>query len=816
VYIVGEPGIGKSRLLDTMEGQIASERDSWVATARCSAYQRNSAFYPIIEWLEEDLMEFETKDDPSRKLAKLEQFLKSWSLDQEMALPLLAEFLSIPSDQHIPLMISPVAKRQGIMDALTQVVLAKASNQPVLFAIEDLHWADASTLEWLNHLITQIVGKNILIICSARPGFQPAWNVQSDIIREMTLPRLSADSLEAICHHQAKGKALPKDILRQISLKTDGVPLFVEELTKMIIESGLMVEKSDGFEVVGSVSSMSIPSTLQDSLLARLDKLSNSREIVQIASVLGRQFSEVMLSAVVPEAADRMTASLSQLVEAEIFYQRDLGKQSGYEFKHALIQDAAYESILKSRRQELHQKVAEVLEQQFAETTQTQPELLAHHYTEAGQPLKAIPIWLEAGQLASQKNAAFEANSHLEKGITLLPHVADEAQRNNLELDFRLILGGSYVVSHGFPHPKVKETFNRARDIAQSIEVNPKLALVLFNLLSYYFNTEDFKAHKALSDHMMKLAKDPANGYWFELFCHQILGVTRVIQGDFVAAKSNFERVLEMFNPSLPFPWELAPSGYIEVGAKGWSMVCLQILGFMDQAKSLSNNHLLFSETHKDSMTQYHIHTFPALLALVRRSWKEAEVIMEKYLPVVRAFGDPVFVLTADVYNHIAKAFLGDRASLDAAVTLTNVCFDVGFTGFAVSMSPYLGELYCQIGEYQQALDWVEKILAHVNRTGSHINTSELNRIKGVAQLALGKSASDVEKSFALAVSIAREQSAKTFELRAATELAKLWAKQNKSREARNLLKEVYEWFKEGSDTIDLKEGRVTLEQLKI
>jgi len=815
VFIGGEPGIGKSRLVDTLEGQIASDRECWAAIARCSEYQRNSAFYPLIEWLEGDLLEFETSDDPPRKLHKLEQFLKSGSLDQRMAMPLFAEFLSIPSEHHMPLMISPAAKRQRIIEALTQVMLDKASDQAVLFALEDLHWADASTLEWLMHFIPQIVKKNILIICSARPSFQPAWNGHSNIVREITLQRLSPDALKAICHHQTKGKALPKDILKQISLKTDGVPLFVEELTKMIIESDLMVEKSDGFEVVGSISSMSIPSTLQDSLLARLDKLSNAREIVQIASVLGRQFSEMMLKAVVPQMELRMTESLSQLIEAEIFYRRDLGKQSGFEFKHALIQDAAYESLLKSRRQQLHHKVAEVLEQQFVETTQTQPELLAHHYTEAAQPLKALPIWLQAGQLASQKNAALEAIAHLEKGIALLPHITSEADRNNLELDFRLVLGGTYVVSHGFPHPKVKETFDRARDIAQSIEVNPKLALVLFNLLSYYFNTEDFKAHKALSDHMMKLAKDGTNGYWFELCGNQILGVTNAIQGNFAAANLNFERILEMFNPSLPFPWELAPSGYIEIGAKSWQMVCLQILGLMDQAKFLSDKHVLFTGGHKDSMTQYHIHTFPALLALVRRSWKDAEVIIEEYLPVVRAFGDPVFILTAEVYYHIAKAFLGDRASFDAAVNLTNVCFDVGFTAFAVTMSSYIGELYCRIGEHQSAFDWVEKILVHVNRTGSHINTAELYRIKGVAQLAIGGPEVDVEKSFDMALSVARKQSAKTYELRAAGELARLWEKQGKSRAGHDLLKEVHDWFTEGKDSIDLEEARITLSQLK-
>lgn len=810
----GEAGIGKSRLLDTIEQQIIQDPDTCLLVARCSAYQKNSAFHPIIQLLEIAILQIEEGDGPKDKLAKLERFLHQTSLDFESAVSLFAEFLSIPSKQYPPHIMSPFAKRQKIMDGITQVLLHKTNRQPVLFVLEDLHWADPSTLEWLKLFIDQLSPHSIFVLCTTRPIFNPDW-IEHQSVSQLTLQRLSIDNMVDICHFQSKGKMLPKEILKHIATKTEGVPLFVEELTKMIIESEFLVENANAYETVGSFSALTIPSTLQDSLMARLDRLSDEKEIVQIGSVLGREFSLEMLHAVIPNKEVSMELSLSHLLKAGIFDFRERGKKSVYQFKHALIQDAAYESLLKSRRQQLHNQVAEVLEHQFKDISQTQPELLADHYTEAGKPLQAIPIWLKAGQLASHQNATTEAIAHLEKGLELLNYIDNDSERNKLELEFRLTLGGTYVVSHGFPHTKVKETFNRARDIAQTIEVNPKLALILFNLLSYYFNTEDYEAHSEVADYMMKLARDPDHGYWFELCASQLVGGAGVIKGEFEMANRSYQRVLELFDPSLPFPWELAPSGYIEIGAKAWQMVCLQILGKMDQAKKLSEKHLPYAKDHKDSMTLYHIFTFPALYNLEARQWRACEKILEEYLPIVRAFGDPIFNLTSDVYYNIAKAYQGDKHAFDVAIQLINVCFEVGFKAFAVTMSPYIGEQYYLKGDYKSALSWIEKIMDHVNETGSHIHTAELYRIKALTQQGMGKSDSMVEELFNQAFKLAKKQSAKTYELRAALELARMWQKQGKINDAFNILQETYNKFTEGFDSVDMKEGRGFLEELK-
>jgi len=812
VLINGEAGIGKTRLVDSFEQWINEESGAWLTVARCSAYQINSVFYPIITWLEKQVLHFESKDTTEARLRKLEVFSQESGEDAKSTMALLAEFLSVSSSQFPPLVMSPFAKRQRMMEALSQILLQKATTQPVLLILEDLHWADASTLEWLKLFLEKLPSQNILLLCTTRPDYHAEWN-ELDQVLQIDLQRLPAEEILHICHHQTKGKALPEALLQQINAKTEGVPLFVEELTKMVLESGMLLEKEDRFELVGKLSALSIPSTLQDSLLARLDRMSPVKDIIQIGAVLGREFSFKLLQAVIPQNADNLVLALSQLVDAELFFKLSRGEQIVYQFKHALIQDAAYESMLKSRRHQLHQQVARVFEEQFPDVTKTQPELLAHHYTKAGLPLKAIPLWLQAGQMASQKNASAEAIAHLEKGLELLPYIKSESERNNLELDFQLTLGGTFVVAHGFPHPKVKETFDKARDIAQTIEVSPKLALVLMNLVSYYMNTEDHLAADELSKYSEKLTKHPENGYWFQLV-DQLSGVSSVIRGDFQLANKAIERVIEIFDPAIPFSWELAPTGNLEIGAKGWWMVCLQIMGDMEKAKSLADQHLDFAKDHKDSITLYHIYTFPPLYNLVAREWDAVKKGLDLYRPIVEEFGDPVFMLTAEVYYSIAEAFERDKAAFGKAVHLVNVCFEIGFKAFAVTMCGWIGELYYLFEEYDSCVAWVEKILAHVNKTGSHIQTAELYRIKGLALQAIGAPDAVVGQNFHQALEISKKQSAKTYELRAATDLAKLWQRQGKEKEAKVLLEGVYNWFKGGFDSIDLGVAKALLQDL--
>lgn len=810
----GEAGIGKSRLVDTIEETFTAESTETLLETRCSPHQVNSSFYPIIKLIQNDFLHFESDDSNKKKIVKLTEFLRESGADLDVDLPLFIEYLSLSSDAFPPLNISPFAKRQKFMKGISKALLFHALDHPVLFVIEDLHWIDASTLEWLKMVKERISNKSIFILCTTRPNFNLDWK-NSDTLTQINLQRLSSQNMLDICMHQTKGKKLPQEILSQIATKTEGVPLFIEELTKMLIDSESLIEQNNTYDLVGPISSILIPSTLQDSLLARLDQLYEVKEIVQIGSILGREFSKEMLDVVFPTHIENKELALKKILEAEIFHTINRGQEIFYRFKHALIQDAAYESLLKRNRQLIHSKIATVLEQQFNEICQIQPELYAHHLTEGGQTEKAISIWLKAGQLASQKNASKEAIAHLEKGIELLPFIKDIQNRNILELDFRLTLGGSFVIAYGFPHPLVKETFKRATNIAQTMEVSPKLALIQFNLLSYYFNTEDYKSGDELVKYMQSLATNPTHGYWFDLLSTHLGTGTEIIRGRFKKAELGYQKVLELFDPTLPFPWELTPSGYLEITALSWRMLGLQILGEMDHAKLLADAHLNYIEAHQDSMTLYHIYTFPALYKLEIKEWTSAVKILEEYLPIARDFGDPIFVLTAEVYYNVAKAFQGDNKAFETAIKLINTCFDIGFKAFAVTLSPYIGEKYLQNKKFDSALNWIEKILDHVDQTGTHIKTSELFRIKALVLKGLKKPDKEVIKYLMMSLNLAKKQEARTYELRTSIHLALLWHQQGKVQDSINLLSRLIDSFTVICHSNDLTKAKNILQQLR-
>ncbi|NNF33902.1 MAG: AAA family ATPase, partial [Saprospiraceae bacterium] len=501
VLLHGEAGIGKSRLVDTFEANVMDDANSQLIIARSSAYQQNSAFYPLIELLKSEVFKISNKLNEKEQSEKVISQLNNLFPDDIKFISLILEFLSIGNTEYSPLMVAPVLKRQMWMDRITQLLIRIGNSNPVCLIIEDLHWTDASTMEWLGQCVQAIDNQQVYIITTTRPIDAPAW-IKLKNVTVQYLERLSVDETMKICYHQTKGKDLPKEILHQITIKTEGVPLFVEELTKMVLGSELLLEKEDTYEVLGSIKDISIPSTLQDSLLARLDRLSNVKEIVQMGSVLGREFSFSMMDLMVPGEKSETLRALDKLVNEEILYIKESGSDAVFQFKHALIQDAAYSSLLKSKRQQMHLQIAETLELSYDSLTMEQPQLLAFHYTEGGNYDKAVPLWLAAGQIFSQSNASLEAISNLENGLSLLHHINEKKLRNDYELDLLLTLGGMYIVSHGFPHPKVKETFNKAREVAQRTEISPKLALIMLNLLSYYMNTEDYKGHHALSKHM--------------------------------------------------------------------------------------------------------------------------------------------------------------------------------------------------------------------------------------------------------------------------------------------------------------------------
>src|SRR5262245_53886933 len=485
VLLTGDAGIGKSRLVQMLKEHVIKEPHTcW--ECRSAEYAQNTALFPLVD-LFQRLLRFEAHETPDTNVEKLAHALSQYRLPLEESVPLLAPLLTLPlsENRYPPLNLSSQRQRQKTLETIVAILLELAEYHPVLFILEDLHWTDPSTLELLNLVIDQIPTASMLVLLTCRPYFQPAWHHRS-YLTEITVNRLSHVQVEQIVNRLTEGKILPLEVMLQIVEKTDGVPLFVEEMTKAILESGQLKARDGHYELVGSFSTFTIPATLQDSLMARLDRLVTAKGIAQYAAVIGRQFAYDLFHAVSQVDEVMLQHELRRLVEAEIVYQRGVPPQATYVFKHALIQDAAYASLLKSTRQQYHQRIAQVLESQFPETVETQPEVVAHHYTEAGLRVHAIPYWQQAGQKAVERSANVEAIRHLTKALELLKTLPDTPERTQHELDMQIVLGTALMVVKGQGDPEVEHAYTRAHALCRQVGQTPQLFPVRWGLWRFY------------------------------------------------------------------------------------------------------------------------------------------------------------------------------------------------------------------------------------------------------------------------------------------------------------------------------------------
>ena len=455
VLLSGEAGIGKSRLIEALSERLTEEPYT-LRQLRCSAYHQNSALYPVAGYLER-LLEFTKEESAEGKLRKLEGALAEVDFPLAESVPLLAELLSIQIDDRFPpLTLSPEGQRETTLELLVALLLQTANKNPVFIVVEDLHWADPSTLAMIGLLLDQAPAVQVLMLFSFRPEFSPPWSGRG-YIAQIMLNRLTLRLAGEMISRLAGGKELPEEVLGHIASKSDGVPLFVEELTHMVIESGLLRELDDRFELNGPLAPLAIPSTLQDSLTARLDRLASVREVAQLGSVLGREFTFQLIQAVTPLEESTLRSQLQQLVTAEFLYQRGVPPEATYTFKHALIQDAAYESLLRSRRQQYHQQAARVLEERFSDTVDTQPELVAHHYAEAGLTAEAVPFWRRAGERALATYSHDEALVHFQRGLVAQGTPLEGSEPANGPETAALLFGLGRAQAATLPRHRIEE-----------------------------------------------------------------------------------------------------------------------------------------------------------------------------------------------------------------------------------------------------------------------------------------------------------------------------------------------------------------------
>lgn len=825
VLIGGEAGIGKSRLLHGVKEQLSAEAHTRLEY-RCSPYFQNSALYPVIDLLERWLG-LEREHASGEKLDRLETALADYKLSLGEAVPLLAGLLSIPLDGRYELpALAPMRQREKTLGILLYLLLETASQQPALVIFEDLHWADPSTLEWLDLIVEQAPTAQILALATFRPDFDPPWSGRA-YLSQLTLGNLAGEQTKAIVHNITGGKTLPAEVLAQLVIRTDGVPLFVEELTKMVLESGLLHERQGRYELTGPLPPLAIPATLRDSLTARLDRLASAKEVAQLGATLGREFNYELLQLVSTLDDATLQNELTHLVEAELLYRSGLPPRAKYIFKHALIQEAAYRSQLRSKRQQMHLRVAQVLEEQMPETAETQPELIAHHYRAAGLAEHAVPYWLMAGEQALQRSANVEATNHLNNGLASLESLPDTPERVQQELTLQIALGNALIAIQGYAAPEVRQTYARARELCKQMADTPQLLPVLYGLWANYLVAAEHRTAYKLGQEFLDVARrqdDPS-----VVVAHRAVGLSSLFLGELTLARTHFESIAALYNPelhqSLAFQYgQDAGASGLSVGS--WTAWLLgypeQSLDWARQAATLARN-----MSHPLSLA------FALTMGAIQFQFRREVVTAREYIDEALTLSDEHGFATWRTWGMLLRGWiLAEQGQVEEGVAQMHESLSASRAQGTGTLHPYfltlLAGMYGTMGRITEGLATLAEALALVEQSGECYWEAEMYRVKGellrkasdagMPRGKVGEKKADLDSSpeacFLKAIEISRGQKARSLELRAAVGLCRLWKSQGKSNKGREVLKGIYGWFTEGLDTVDLKEAKALLDSL--
>jgi len=827
VFLSGEPGIGKSRLVRELRNRVEQDKAIRIEF-RCLPYYQNSAFYPVIDHLQR-LLQWRKDDTPPTKLEKLQTTLNRYQFPQTDTLPLFAALLSLPQPPDTPpLTMSPQRQKQKTEEALIAWLLEEASHAPLYCAWEDLHWADPSTLELLGRLIDQAPTVRLFVLLTSRPEFTSPWG-QHGHFSQLTLSRLGKRQVPQMIEQATGGKMLPAEVVQQIVAKTDGVPLFVEELTKMVLESGLLTETNGRYELTGPLPPLAIPSTLQDSLMARLDRLAATKEIAQLGATLGREFAYDLLQAVSPVDEPTLQQGLQQLVAAELLYQRGTPPHATYLFKHALIQDTAYQSLLKSKRQQLHQQITQVLETRFPDTTATQPELLAHHYTEAGLVGQAIPYWQQAGQNAAQRSANMEAVNHLTRGLDILQTLPDAPERTQHELDLLTTIGPAWMAVKGYAAPEVEQVYSRARGLCQQLGKTSHLFTVLRGLWAFHIVRADLQIAQELGVQSLQLAQDIQDPALL-LEAHYMLGEALYYLAEFPLAYAHLEQGIALYDPqqhrSHAFLYGTDPGAFCLSRAAS----VLWLFGYPEQAMRKSQEALNLAQELAHSNSLAAALGFASWFYQLCGEWQRAKERTEAAIILSTEQGLPFWLAVAESCRGWLLAEQGrvEEGIVQMRQALAAYCATGAEIQWRIQSLIALAGGCLKVGRTKEGLSALAEATEAMNSHEERWLEAEIYRLKGELTLqSQGESHKSqvlntqhptpnpqAEACFLKAIAIAQKQQAKSLELRATISLARLWRQQGKTAEARQRLAEVYNWFTEGFDTKDLQEAKALLEEL--
>jgi class 3 adenylate cyclase/predicted ATPase len=806
VLIVGEPGLGKSRLIEEFHNRLRDTPHTWLEWS-CSQLLQNTPLHPIAEW---GRLRFGGADVPAeQRLADLESSLAQVKLDPAENVSLLAPLLEIPLPQERASILAPEELRRRQLAALTGWMMAGARVQPIVLAFEDLHWADPTTLDVLGGMAERGALAPLFIVATTRPEFRPPWGMRSHH-GTISLSPLDREQVREMVAELSARHALPREVMEGVAARTGGVPLFVEEVTRLLLERG------------GQGGILSIPPTLQQSLMARLDRLGPAREVAQVGSVIGRGFSYGLLRAVAGMEDGPLQMALERLAEADILLVEGLPPESDYRFKHALIQDAAYENLLKSRRQVLHRRVGEALLENLTATAAVEPELMAHHFTQAGLTESAIEWWGKAGQRSLESSALVEAVEQITRAIAQIATLPATSVLRREEIKLQVALISPLMHLKGYAAEQTKVAVERARlliEQAEALGEPPEDPLLLFSVLfgvwvaSYVaFNGG---VMRNLAAQFLALARK--QGTTVPLMVgNRMMGTSMLLTGDIAESRAHLDRAIALYDPVQHRSLATRLGQDVRVSIWSYRSFALWSLGYPAAALADADQAL------KDARQIGHATSL--MFALAVTSWTliqcanyaTANIQLDEVVGLAGEKGALYWKAQGTLEQGWLFALTG-KAS-DAVHKIISGLAEWQSTGSTLLM-PFnlscLATAYAELGKFDDAWRCIGEAMTTAETTHERLWQAEIHRMAGdIALLAPDPDAAKAEAYFERAIEVARGQRAKSWELRAAIGMARLWRDQGKQQEAHDLLAPIYGWFTEGFDTFDLKKARTLLDEL--
>ncbi len=809
VYLSGEAGIGKSRIVEMFHERIL-KGPHVVLRFQCSPYHVDSPLHPIIRQIE-FAAEIDPDDTPAVKLDKLAGLLSRLSDRPKELVPLFAALLLIPAEAaYPPADPDPQRRRQSTLQALIDQFVAMAQKDRMLMILEDAHWADPTSLDLFARFTLQLAQMRVLLIVTYRPeaGFPiPAHSH----ITSFLLDRLGRQHCEAMIKSVTRGKILPEVVVKEIVAKTDGVPLFVEELTKTVLESGLLEEREHAWVLAGPLPSFAIPATLQDSLMARLDRLRAVKEVAQIGATIGREFPYALLSAVCPLSETRLQDALAKLAAAGLVFVRGAHPTPTYIFKHALVQGAAYETLLRSKRLDLHAQIADALEKLFPEVVETQPEIIAHHRTQAGLTEVAVKWWRKAGELAIKRSANTEAVRHLSRALELLQFTPDSRERDAAELATRIAIAGPLIATRGYVTPELAENYARAWDLCCKLGEDKSAFPVMYGQwVIPYVRGDMVSALKNAERFLHQAEQQDDDGLL--LMGHRIFGSSLVWRGDTLLGSEHLQRALRLFRPAhdqLAYVFSQHP----RTAALAHLSLALQHLGCPDQAMAAGWEAISQAKRigHFNSIA-YSL-CFVSLLIMLRRDIETLRTTAGELIELSERHNATYWALWARPMLGWIRAQAGEVESGIRQMDESTQVLKNQRANLWVPQTLLLeAEIFGHAGQHDRAHRLLDEAQALIEPLDQRFYEAELYRVRGLVILAEGADRATGIANLDRSIEVARRQNSRFLELRATVSKARLWLERGLREEARAMLTPAYNSFSEGFGTVDLSEAKALLD----